>query len=228
MPAVGHSQPGVSIPPSDAVPARTAMSVRTPVGVDWGTVNQYESRSALSMAKLYLADYALRHGDGSAEDRAHAERMIRYSDDAAAFTVEAKYPQAIDAVAAEYGLAQTRSGGDWSSSVTSTADLADFLDAKQSTDPTSPILVWMATASPTAADGTRQNWGTGLLPGVEGSKWGWSDVPPEEVASASFGPGFSVAAHTRGAPADQTADVLGAFSEVVRDVLGVLITTSRR
>lgn len=218
---------GTSIAPSDSVSPRSAISLRTPIGIEWGTANENEPRSALSMSKLYLADYALRHGDGSAEDRVNAERMIRYSDDAAADAVEAKYPQAIAAIAAEYGLEQTRPGAGWGTSTTSTADLADFLTAKQATDPTSPILGWMATAAPTAADGTRQDWGTAELPGVQGSKWGWSDMMPPEVASASFGPGFSVAAHTRGGPADQTADVLGALWEMIPDVLGVPTVTAR-
>lgn len=212
--------PGIPVPVADSVPDRTAVSVRGPNGLRWGTANESETRSALSMAKLYLADYALRHGDGSAADRAHAERMIRVSDDAAAAAIAAKYPQAIDAIAVEYGLAQTTSGGGWNASTTSTADLADFLAAKQARDPGSPVLAWMATAPPTAADGTQQNWGTARIPGVQGSKWGWSDVPPPEVASASFGPGFTVAAHTRGSPDDQTADVAQALAEAFGRMAG--------
>ncbi len=76
------------------------------------------------------------------------------------------------------------------------------------------------TGTPVAADGTRQNWGTARLPGVLGSKWGWSDLPPPEVASASFGPGFTVAAHTRGSPEDQTADVGQALAEVLTRIVG--------
>lgn len=218
-PAVTQPLPPPSAP-AESVPARSAVSVRGPDELRWGTPNEFETRTALSTAKLYLADYALRHGDGSAADRGAAERMIRLSDDAAADTVAAKYPQAIGAVAAEYGLAQTTAGAGWSAATTSTADLADFLAAKQAADPTSPILGWMASAPPTAADGTHQNWGTARLPGVQGSKWGWSDLPPPEVASASFGPGFTVAAHTRGDPADQTADVEQAFVEVMPQIVG--------
>lgn len=217
-PPVAQAAPAPDLVPPAAAgePApRTTMSVRSLTGLRWGTADEHQARSALSLAKLYLTDYALRHGDGSAGDRAHGERMIRYSDDAAADAVAAKYPQAIAAVAAEYGLAETRPGANWGSATTSTADVADFLDAKLRTDPASPILSWMATAAPRAADGTEQNWGTAALPGVQGTKWGWSDVPPQEVASASFGPGFTVAAHTRGGPADQTADVLGALSIIL-------------
>lgn len=226
-PAVAQPLPPPGAP-AESVPARSAVSVRGPNGMRWGTPNEFETRSALSMAKLYLADYALRHGDGSPADRMHAERMIRLSDDAAADAVSAKYPQAIGAVAAEYGLAQTGAGAGWNTATTSTADLADFLAAKQATDPTSPILGWMASAPPTAADGTQQNWGTARLPGVQGSKWGWSDLPPAEVASASFGPGFTVAAHTRGSAQDQTADVERALAEVLARVVGGSIPVTVR
>ncbi|MEU1950609.1 hypothetical protein [Nocardia rhamnosiphila] len=217
-PPVAQAAPAPDlVPPTAAgeLAPRTAISVRSLTGLSWGTADEHQVRSALSLAKLYLTDYALRHGDGSAGDLAHGERMIRYSDDAAADAVAAKYPGAIASVAAEYGLAETRPGANWGSSTTSTADVADFLDAKLRTDPASPILSWMATAAPRAADGTEQNWGTAALPGVQGTKWGWADAPPQEVASASFGPGFTVAAHTRGGPADQTADVLGALSSVL-------------
>ncbi|MEU4312086.1 hypothetical protein [Nocardia sp. NPDC024068] len=212
--AAPGSEPGAVVVPAESMPERTSLALRGPGGTRWGTANADEPRSALSMSKLYLADYALRHGDGSAADRAAAERMIRVSDDAAADAIGAKYPQAIGAVAAEYGLDRTAPGPGWQMSTTSSADLADFLAAKQATDPGSPILEWMATAPPMAADGTAQNWGTATLPGVQGSKWGWSDLPPPEVASASFGPGFTVAAHTRGGPDDQTADVLRALTEI--------------
>ncbi|BAH48711.1 hypothetical protein ROP_04640 [Rhodococcus opacus B4] len=122
----------------------------------------------------------------------------------------AKYPQSIDAVAAEYRLTGTRGADFWGNSVTSTADTVTFLEAK-TTDPSSPILGWMATAAPVAVDGTRQNGGTGALPSVTGTKWGWSDDGSSVVASASFGPDFSVAANTYGTAEQHTSDVLGAF-----------------
>ncbi|MEV4236533.1 MULTISPECIES: hypothetical protein [unclassified Nocardia] len=192
----------------DGVPSRTAFSFRSVVpGVQWGTSNEYEMRTGLSLVKLYMVDYALHRGDGSATDLALAERMIRYSDDSAADALGAKYPQAIDAIAAEYHLTATKSGPAWGMSYTSTADVATFLATKKRTEPGSPIFGWMAAAGEQAADGTAQDWGTARLPGVEGSKWGWSDSGPLEVASASFGEGFAVAAHTHGTPEEQTADV---------------------
>ncbi|WP_174575686.1 hypothetical protein [Nocardia miyunensis] len=201
------------------VPGRTSISMRVAfLNLQWGTANATQSRAGLSLVKLYMVDYALRHGDRSAQDRQLAERMIRYSDDSATVAIAAKYPNAIDAEAAEYGLLATHSGPTWGQSYTSTADITKFLDRKMTTDPGSPVLRWMAMASPVAADGTAQNWGTARVPGVIGNKWGWSDLGQQQVGSASFGPGFAISAQTDGTPADQTADVLSALP---RSVLGV-------
>ncbi|MFE3254289.1 hypothetical protein [Nocardia sp. NPDC059229] len=201
------------------IPPRTALSVRTLVpGAGWGTDNETQERAALSIAKLFMADFALRHGDGSAEDRELGERMVCKSDDAAADRIAAKYPYAIDAVAQEYGLRATHGGGGWELSTTSVADVADFLAAKLRDEPDSLILAWMEQPSERAADGTRQDWGTARLPQVYGTKWGWSDAGAPEVASVSFGPGFTVAAHTYGTAEQQTEDVLGAWSAVTDPV----------
>ncbi|MFD0362705.1 hypothetical protein ACFQZZ_14775 [Nocardia sp. GCM10030253] len=203
-----------------AVPPRTAISFRSAIpGIQWGTANEHETRTGLSMVKLYMVDYALRHGDGSPSDRTLAERMIRDSDDGAAELMGAKYPQAIDAIAAEYRLTATTAGASWGMSYTSTADVATFLETKQRSDPESPIFDWMAAADAMASDGTLQDWGTARLPGVLGTKWGWSDFGQQEVASASFGHGFAVAAHTRGTPDEQTADVTDALAQMMVDLI---------
>lgn len=207
-------------PDLSQVPARTTLSVRpvlpganlVPSGMKWGTANETEERAALSISKLYLADYALRHGSASAEDRDLAERMIRSSDDAAADRIALEYPTAIDATATEYTLTATHGNGDWRFATTSTADVADFLAAKVRTDPESPILDWMRHPSERAADGTRQDWGTARLPRVLGTKWGWSDLGNPEVASASYGPGFTIAANTVGTAQQQNEDVDAAFA----------------
>jgi len=70
--------------------------------------------------------------------------------------------------------------------------------AKKRENPSDPVLVAMNTASPVAADGYRQDYGTATLPGVIGTKWGWSDDRQSIHASASIGPDFSVAANTYG------------------------------
>lgn len=195
----------------EIVPPRTAVTLRTAAGGGWSTANEHESRAALSLVKLYLADYALRHGDGAASDREWAERMIRYSDDGAATATEAKYPQAIAAVVAEYHLVDTHPHGEWGMAATSTADVAEFLITKLRADRGSPIFEWMAAAGATAADGTEQDWGTARWPLVLGTKWGWSDLGPLDVASASYGTGFVVVAHTHGSPAEQTLDLMAAL-----------------
>lgn len=216
--ALAFAGPAAALPaPGDFadVPSRTSLSfVHTPTGLEVGTPNENEPRPGLSTVKLYMADYALRYGDGSEEDRDLAARMIQASDDSAASQLDAKYPQAIDSAAAEYGLASTSRGSFWGSSYTSTADTVRFLERKKLTDPSSPILGWMNTANPIAADGTMQDWGTGVLADATGSKWGWSDYGSPVVASASIGDGFSVAANTYGSAAVQTDDVLGALGDV--------------
>ncbi|UOT07812.1 hypothetical protein MPY17_00815 [Rhodococcus opacus] len=93
----------------DEVPGRTALSfMHTPSGTRIGTANQGEARPGLSIVKLYVAEYLLRHGDGSPEDLALGQRMIRDSDDNAASQAYAKYPQSVDVIAAEYRLTSTR------------------------------------------------------------------------------------------------------------------------
>ncbi|AHH21489.1 hypothetical protein NONO_c67220 [Nocardia nova SH22a] len=194
--------------PVAPVNPRTSIAIVSLVpGMSTGTSNSSESRAALSIIKVYLVAYALRHGDGSASDRELGQRAIRLSDNNAATALDDKYPDAIAATATEFGLTGTRRGAFWGESYTSARDAAEFLAAEERTDPLSPLLAWMATASPIAADGTAQNWGTSRLPAVIGSKWGWSDEPAAEVASASFGPGFAVAAFTFGDADTQNADL---------------------
>lgn len=200
--------PASADPNLPTIDTRTSIAVNSPI-YNGGTANSGESRPGLSIVKLYIVDHALRHGDGSESDRALAERAIRASDDDAASQLYEKYPDSINATAREYGLGSTSGDAHWGYSNTSAADAAKFLRAKQTRDPGSPILHWMETAEPVAADGTRQNWGTANLPFVTGTKWGWSDQGPSVVASASVGGSlFSVAAVTYGTPGQQTGDVL--------------------
>ncbi|WP_051613242.1 hypothetical protein [Rhodococcus sp. UNC23MFCrub1.1] len=194
------------------VPERTSLSYTSlSTGVHVGTANENEARPGLSTVKLYLADHVLRQGDSSAEDRDLAARMIQVSDDWAASLLDSKYPGAIDAAAREYGLTATSRGSFWGDSYTSTADTVRFLDTKKRTDPGSPVLTWMTTALPVAADGTVQDWGTGRLAAATGTKWGWADDGSSVVASASIGDDFTVAANTYGGPATQSDDVLTAL-----------------
>ncbi|MDH6284335.1 hypothetical protein [Prescottella agglutinans] len=194
-----------------AAPGRTAISFEhTPTGTHVGTGNEHESRPAESMVKLYIADYVFAHGtDG---DKADATQMLRVSDDNIAARLYAKYPNSIDATAATFGLNDTRSAPHWGDASTSTFDLVKYLAVVKKTNPGSPVLAALATASPVAADGYAQNYGTAVLPGVIGTKWGWSDDRKSSHISASFGEDFAVAAHTYGPAAQLTADVLAAFT----------------
>lgn len=214
-PALGAPAPmAVAAPAPDfgGVPERTSLSYTSvSTGVHVGTANENEPRPGLSTVKLYMADHILRRGDATPDDIALTARMIQVSDDSAAVQLDGKYPEAIDAVASEYGLGSTSRNGYWGDSVTSTADTVSFLVAKKRTDPGSPILGWMATASPTAADGFAQDFGTARLPAVSGSKWGWADDRSSVVASASVGDDFVVASNTLGPASVNTDDVLAAF-----------------
>ncbi|MGU3431801.1 hypothetical protein ACNHUS_02180 [Actinomycetes bacterium M1A6_2h] len=214
--AAASAQPAPARPlPTDfpAVPSRTAL-VLDCAGTRISTPNAAESRTGLSEVKLYIADYALRRGDGSAGDRELAQAMITASDDYDASQLDSKYPTAIDDIATEYGLTSTTRGSFWGDSYTSAADLVTFLEGLKARHPDSPIPGWMAAAEPVASDGTVQNWGTSQLIGVQGTKWGWADDISTAVASASIGPGFSVAAITLGGPDEQNEDVQAALGGV--------------
>lgn len=191
-------------------PARTQVTVaHSATGFRAGTANQHESRPALSIVKLYIADYVFAHGTPA--DQADATRMLQTSDDGIASRLYAKYPQSISTTANAYGLNDTHDPGYWGDSTTSTADSVTYLEAKKRQDPGSPVLAALASASPVAADGMRQDYGTAVLPGVIGTKWGWSDDRTSFTASASYGADFSVAAQTNGPAAQLTGDVVDAF-----------------
>ncbi|MGJ4134824.1 hypothetical protein ACN4D7_07570 [Corynebacterium macclintockiae] len=201
--------PGYKVRTIHNLPARTSLAVVTNNGIA-KTPNADEARPGLSIVKLYMADYVLRYGDRSNSDRYLAERMIRFSDDGAASKINRKYPRAISTIAREYGLRNTRAAAHWGNSYTSATDTARFLHQLRIRHPRSAVLHWMRTAAPVAADGTRQDWGTVHLPGVNGTKWGWSDSGPQTLASASFGNGYTVASFSWGGRGVQNADTRAA------------------
>lgn len=167
-----------------------------------GTITERFARPALSLIKLYQADYVLEHGT-TAEVFAALE-MVSASSDEAAEDFHEKYPEAIEKTAEKYGLLSTRPHERWGYSVTSTYDVVTFIAALMEEDPTHPILVAMAGSDEVAADGYKQNFGTAVLPGVLGSKWGWSD-DRELHSSVSFGADFVVAAAVTGSAEDLTS-----------------------
>lgn len=183
-------------------------------GFHTGTATERFARPALSLIKLYIADYVLKHG--TLAEQYEAVAMISSSDDASAEELYERYPEAIEATAREYGLLSTRGDERWGYSVTSTYDVAKFIAQLLEDDPTSPILVAMAQASPVAADGYGQDFGTSELPGVIGTKWGWSD-DRQLHSSVSFGEDFVVAAAVTGSADDLTRLVENQLTDVVEE-----------
>lgn len=179
-----------------------------------GTATERFARPALSLSKLYIADYVFEHGD--LDEKYLAVDMVSTSSDSSAEVLFDAYPEAIDATADKYGLLSTRGAERWGYSVTSTYDVVKFLAALIDKDPTSPILVAMAASDPVAADGYEQNWGTHVLPGVIGTKWGWSD-DRQLHSSVSFGEDFVVAAAVTGDAEDLTRLVQNQLDEVNGD-----------
>lgn len=176
-----------------------------------GTATERFARPALSLSKLYIADYVLEQG--TVEEQFLAVDMVNTSSDRSAEILFEKYPDAIDVTADKYGLLSTRGAERWGYSVTSTYDVVKFLSDLLREDPTSPILVAMASSDLIAADGYKQDWGTDVLPGVLGTKWGWSD-DYQLHSSVSFGEDFVVAAAVTGDAEDLTQLVEKQLGEV--------------
>ncbi|GAA4784021.1 hypothetical protein CCANI_03810 [Corynebacterium canis] len=170
-------------------------------GFHTGTATERFARPALSLIKLYIAEYVLEHGE--LKDRADALEMIRSSNDEIAEEMFEKYPECIDIVAKEYGLASTRSRDTWGYSVTSTYDVVSFVSQKLRKNRNDPILRAMKESDKIAADGYEQNFGTSTLPGVIGTKWGWSNDLTLH-SSVSYGENFVVAVAVSGTAEDLT------------------------
>ncbi|WP_290219760.1 hypothetical protein [Corynebacterium atrinae] len=183
-----------------------------------GTATERFARPALSLSKLYIADYVLERG--SLAEQYEAIEMISSSDDRSADDLYEKYPTSITAVARKYGLTSTRADEQWGYSVTSTYDVVSFIAQLMQKNPTHPILVAMAEASPVAADGYGQDFGTSTLPGVIGTKWGWSDAG-DLHSSVSFGENFIVAAAVTGTSNDLTDLVEFQLSDEINEAARV-------
>ena len=182
-----------------------------------GTATERYARPALSLIKLYIADYVLRYG--SPADKLAAVEMIRSSDDDLADELWDRYPRAIDVTARNYGLLSTRSDERWGYSVTSTYDAVSFIQQKLETDSMSPILTAMIQSDQFAADGYPQDFGTAVLPGAVGTKWGWSNDYSLH-SSVTFGEDFVAAAAVTGSAEDLTALVEAQLYGLVSDHTG--------
>lgn len=170
-------------------------------GMRMGTATERYARPALSLIKLYIAEYIIEHGTEA--EKYEALAMVSDSSDASAEDLFEKYPDSIDDVAKRYGLYSTRSDERWGYSVTSTYDVVNFIAKLKEDNPTHPILVAMSQAHSIAADGYEQDFGTARLQNVIGTKFGWSN-DFDLHSSVSFGENFVVAAAVNGSADDLT------------------------
>ncbi|AEQ06171.2 hypothetical protein LJU02_03170 [Corynebacterium pseudotuberculosis] len=177
----------------------TYVNVRT--GEHRGTAAERTARPALSLSKLYIADYVFEHG--SRREQIKAVRMIQKSDDDIADELFDAYPECIDATARKYGLEATKTVGRWGYSYTSTYDVVHFIVQLLRENPESKVLSAMRSVANKASDGTVQDFGTYTLPGVKGTKLGWSN-DAKLHSSVSFGSDFVVAAAVVGTQKDLT------------------------
>ncbi|AIG06993.1 hypothetical protein CPTB_00368 [Corynebacterium pseudotuberculosis] len=129
--------------------------------------------------------------------------MIQKSDDDIADELFDAYPECIDATARKYGLEATKTVGRWGYSYTSTYDVVHFIVQLLRENPESKVLSAMRSVANKASDGTVQDFGTYTLPGVKGTKLGWSN-DAKLHSSVSFGSDFVVAAAVVGTQKDLT------------------------
>ena len=177
-----------------------------------GTSTERFARPALSLSKLYIAQYVMEHGTDI--EKRLASEMIRNSSDVAAEILYGTYPESIDKIADEFGLLSTRGDEHWGYSVTSTYDVAKFVATLLKEQPTSPVLEAMHQANSVSADGYPQDWGTAVLDGAEGTKWGWSD-DLQLHSSVTFGKDYVVAAAVTGTKEDLTQLVENQMEKVL-------------
>uniref|UniRef100_UPI0027BA2462 hypothetical protein n=1 Tax=Corynebacterium xerosis TaxID=1725 RepID=UPI0027BA2462 len=205
--------------------------VHVPTGyrVDSGNVD--EIRTCLSTCKIYIADHVFR--EGTAAQKKQATEMIRTSDDGITTRLYRAFPESIDEVAERYDLPGTAGMRTWGKSVTTTHDVATFLAAKVAKgDFDDPVLAAMADSAPFGSDGYPQDFGTAVLPGVIGTKWGWADIHDSMNASSSYGDDFVISLNVIG-DADATTEVAEELFTVVpsaniAEVDGQLVATAKQ
>ena len=200
-----------------STPERTQIAVHFDGGHTVATANAGEQRPILSLSKLHLGYWVLHHGSQADKDR--VQHMIAFSDDTIASELDDRYPQAIPEVIRDFGLHQTTYSGYWGSSHTSAHDAARFISEIRHDPVARPVIDGMRYAAPVAADGYRQDFGTAVLPGAQGTKFGWSNNR-DIHATVTFGPGWVAAANTYGSAADHTADVRAAAGVLGSSVPG--------
>lgn len=191
----------------DGINERTQVTVMDlETGIIIGTDNQHDGRSGLSQNKLYIADWVVKNGSDS--DAEAAVNMLKDSNDLTAQSLYWKYgTETINDTAEEYDLEDTYGIDRWGSAPTSPYDLVKFISAKIEEDPNDPVLRALRNATPVAADGYSQDFGTSEIDGVKGTKWGWTDDHSSGHSSTSFGDGFVISVHTYGSKSQHDEDV---------------------
>lgn len=185
-------------------------------GFHTGSASERHARPALSLSKLYIAEFVIEHGDTA--DGFEAIQMLSDSDDGVAQELYEKYPDSIDEVAEEHRLHSTEGANHWGNSVTSTFDVVKFLSDLMVEEPHHPILVALTMSAEVAADGYEQDFGTAVLPGELGTKWGWSDDRSLH-SSVSFGEDYVAAAAVAGTPEDLTNYAEEQFGDLVEETV---------
>ncbi|MEX3551319.1 hypothetical protein VVS03_02935 [Corynebacterium sp. LK2537] len=175
--------------------------VRLSDGMHMATANERESRPALSLIKLYIAEYVVENG--KPEEQFEALDMVANSSDESAEELYEKYPDSIEDVAERYSLKSTQPDKRWGYSTTSTFDVASFVAQLMDKDPLHPVLVAMSHSDRFAEDGYAQDYGTSQLDDVVGTKFGWSNEH-DMHSTVSFGHDFVVAANYYGDADDLT------------------------
>lgn len=187
-----------------AAPAHTQITLIKDNGEITETPGAHESQPSLSISKIYLGYWVLQHG--AVEDKALVYEMIRSSHDGIPSNLDRKYNRAIPDTINQFGLKETHYRGRWGNITTSVHDMAKFIQATRRDPIARPMIDGMRSPAATAADGCPQNFGTATLPGIEGTKFGWSDKR-DIHATVSFGSNYVVAAHTHGPAQLHTDDV---------------------
>ncbi|OFS20029.1 DNA-directed RNA polymerase I subunit RPA34 [Corynebacterium sp. HMSC04H06] len=170
-------------------------------GMHMATANERESRPALSLIKLYIAEYVVENG--KPEEQFEALDMVANSSDKSAEELYEKYPDSIEDVAERYSLKSTQPDKRWGYSTTSTFDVTSFIAQLIAKDPLHPVLVAMSHSDRFAEDGYAQDYGTSQLDDVVGTKFGWSNEH-DIHSTVSFGHDFVVAANYYGDADDLT------------------------
>lgn len=195
---------------------RTALAVVHPDGRVSISPDAEEARPALSLAKLYLGYWVLYNG--TAEEKDKVQKMVESSDDAIASELDRAHPEAIDEIAEDFELRQTRRGGAWGNTETSARDLATFVNGILWDPVAKPLLNGMEKQAAVAQDGFIQGFGTARLHNVRGSKMGWADDRKSATGSVSFGEAgdetWTVAALTLGTAYENTVDTRMGINQV--------------